>query len=146
MVEDTEYRKKIIRLMHTYIKVVHHLRGREGNPGLRSLQQEVRWRGYVMLPAAPTMAGGWQLHGNARKWLFEDLAILKTHYFIDPLVYWLLSKRIYGSMDLNIFFNGFMVFFTIPRPGRDLMDRALDLKPEVTQGCGFESQIWQEVL
>ncbi len=26
-----------------------------------------------------------------------------------------------------------------------LMDRALDLKPEVTQGCGFESQLWQEV-
>ncbi len=28
---------------------------------------------------------------------------------------------------------------------RGLMDRALDLKPEVTQGCGFESQLWQEV-
>ncbi len=26
-----------------------------------------------------------------------------------------------------------------------LMDRALDLKPEVTQGCGFESWLWQEV-
>ncbi len=25
------------------------------------------------------------------------------------------------------------------------MVRALDLKPEVTQGCGFESQLWQEV-
>ncbi len=25
------------------------------------------------------------------------------------------------------------------------MDRALDLKPEVTQGCGFESRVWQEV-
>ncbi len=25
------------------------------------------------------------------------------------------------------------------------MDRALDLKPEVTQGCGFESWLWQEV-
>ncbi len=25
------------------------------------------------------------------------------------------------------------------------MDRELDLKPEVTQGCGFESQLWQEV-
>ncbi len=25
------------------------------------------------------------------------------------------------------------------------MDRALDLKPEVTQGCGFESQLRQEV-
>ncbi len=29
--------------------------------------------------------------------------------------------------------------------GRGLMDRALDLKPEVTQGCGFESRLWQEV-
>ncbi len=28
---------------------------------------------------------------------------------------------------------------------RGLMDRALDLKPEVTQGCGFESRFWQEV-
>ncbi len=28
---------------------------------------------------------------------------------------------------------------------RGLMDRALDLKPEVTQGCGFESRLWQEV-
>ncbi len=28
---------------------------------------------------------------------------------------------------------------------RGLMDRALDLKPEVTQGCGFESQLRQEV-
>ncbi len=25
------------------------------------------------------------------------------------------------------------------------MDRALDLKPEVTQGCGFEYRLWQEV-
>ncbi len=25
------------------------------------------------------------------------------------------------------------------------MDRALDLKPEVTQGCGFESRFRQEV-
>ncbi len=25
------------------------------------------------------------------------------------------------------------------------MDRALDLKPEVTQGCGFESRLRQEV-
>ncbi len=28
---------------------------------------------------------------------------------------------------------------------RGLMDRALDLKPAVTQGCGFESRLWQEV-
>ncbi len=28
---------------------------------------------------------------------------------------------------------------------RGLMDRALDLKPEVTQGCGFESRLWKEV-
>ncbi len=28
---------------------------------------------------------------------------------------------------------------------RGLMDRALDLKPEVTQGCGFESRLLQEV-
>ncbi len=26
-----------------------------------------------------------------------------------------------------------------------LMDRALDLKPEVTQGCGFESRLRQKV-
>ncbi len=26
-----------------------------------------------------------------------------------------------------------------------LMDRALDLKPEVTQGCGFDSRLRQEV-
>ncbi len=25
------------------------------------------------------------------------------------------------------------------------MDRVLYLKPEVTQGCGFKSQLWQEV-
>ncbi len=28
---------------------------------------------------------------------------------------------------------------------RGLMARALDLKPGVTQGCGFESRLWQEV-
>ncbi len=28
---------------------------------------------------------------------------------------------------------------------RGLMDRVLDLKPEVTQGCGFESRLRQEV-
>ncbi len=28
---------------------------------------------------------------------------------------------------------------------RGLMDRALDLKPEVTQGCGFESRLRQEL-
>ncbi len=28
---------------------------------------------------------------------------------------------------------------------RGLMDRELDLKPEITQGCGFESRRWQEV-
>ncbi len=27
---------------------------------------------------------------------------------------------------------------------RGLMDRALDLKPEVTQGCGYKSRLWQE--
>ncbi len=26
-----------------------------------------------------------------------------------------------------------------------LMDRTLFLKPEITRGCGFESQLWQEV-
>ncbi len=26
-----------------------------------------------------------------------------------------------------------------------IMDRALDLKPEVTQGCGFESRLRQKV-
>ncbi len=26
-----------------------------------------------------------------------------------------------------------------------LMDRTLDLKPEITRGCGFESWLWQEV-
>ncbi len=31
------------------------------------------------------------------------------------------------------------------RGSRGLMDRALDLKPEVTQGCEFESRLWQEV-
>ncbi len=31
------------------------------------------------------------------------------------------------------------------RGSRGLMDRVLDLKPEVTQGCGFESLLWQEV-
>ncbi len=31
------------------------------------------------------------------------------------------------------------------RGSRGLMDRALDVKPEVTQGCGFESRLWQEV-
>ncbi len=35
----------------------------------------------------------------------------------------------------------------IIRPGAvvGLMDRALDLKPEVTQGCGFESRLQKEV-
>ncbi len=28
---------------------------------------------------------------------------------------------------------------------RGLMDRALDLKPEVTRGCGFESRLRQEL-
>ncbi len=31
------------------------------------------------------------------------------------------------------------------RGSRGLMVRALDLKPEVTQGCVFESWLWQEV-
>ncbi len=26
-----------------------------------------------------------------------------------------------------------------------LVDRVLDLKPDVTQGCGFESRLWQKV-
>ncbi len=30
------------------------------------------------------------------------------------------------------------------RGSRGLMDRALDLKPEVTQGCGFKFRLWQE--
>ncbi len=32
-----------------------------------------------------------------------------------------------------------------PSGSRGLLDRALDLKPEVTQGCGFESRLRQEV-
>ncbi len=35
--------------------------------------------------------------------------------------------------------------FQLRGGSRGLMDRALDLKPEVTQGCGFESRLWQEV-
>ncbi len=31
------------------------------------------------------------------------------------------------------------------RGSRGLMDRVLDLKHEVTQGCGIESRLWQEV-
>ncbi len=34
---------------------------------------------------------------------------------------------------------------SVTRLSRGLMDRALDLKPEVTQGCGFESRLRQEV-
>ncbi len=34
---------------------------------------------------------------------------------------------------------------SLPRAVVGLMDRALDLKPEVTQGCGFKSRLLQEV-
>ncbi len=34
-------------------------------------------------------------------------------------------------------------FFKLIWGSHGLMDRALDLKPEVTQGCGFESRLWQ---
>ncbi len=45
------------------------------------------------------------------------------------------SPRTSHSIDKPLFLGG----------SRGLMDRALDLKPEVTQGCGFESRLWQEV-
>ncbi len=38
-----------------------------------------------------------------------------------------------------------MMMMMMMTGSRGLMDRALDLKPEVTQGCGFESRLWQEV-
>ncbi len=38
-----------------------------------------------------------------------------------------------------------LLLFRIFQGSRGLMDRVLDLKPEVTQGCGFESRLWQEV-
>ncbi len=34
--------------------------------------------------------------------------------------------------------------YTFIRAVVGLMDRALDLKPEITQGCGFESRLRQE--
>ncbi len=34
---------------------------------------------------------------------------------------------------------------SLTRSSCGLMDRALDLKPEVTQSCGFKSRLWQEV-
>ncbi len=46
-----------------------------------------------------------------------------------------------------LFFYLRVVFFNcgINQGSRGLMDRALDLKPEVTHGCGFESRLQQEV-
>ncbi len=41
--------------------------------------------------------------------------------------------------------NVINTFFKLIWGSHGLMDRALDLKPEVTQGCGFESRLWQEV-
>ncbi len=38
-----------------------------------------------------------------------------------------------------------MASFPLYRLSRGLMDRVLDLKPAVTQGCWFESRLWQEV-
>ncbi len=41
--------------------------------------------------------------------------------------------------------EGVQAFTDILVDSLGLMDRALDLKPEVIQGCGFESRLWQEV-
>lgn len=52
--------KSLIRLMHKYIKMVHHLeilRETEEEPSPRSLQQGARWLGAVVVPEAPNTNG-----------------------------------------------------------------------------------------
>ncbi len=39
----------------------------------------------------------------------------------------------------------FSINIAYPLGSRGLVDRALDLKPEVTQGCGFDSRLQQQV-
>ncbi len=48
-----------------------------------------------------------------------------------------------GHFSTGSFFYAAMMFLNRAVVG--LMDRELDLKPEVTQGCGFESRLRQEV-
>ncbi len=45
------------------------------------------------------------------------------------------------TANISVLLNAFEMFCFL----FFVMDRALDLKPEVTQGCGFESRLWQEV-
>ncbi len=49
------------------------------------------------------------------------------------------NNMVHPTGDQNYQFNNTL------RAVVGLMDRALDLKPKVTQGCGFESRLWQEV-
>lgn len=83
MEKDTERFGRIIRIMHKYIIITHHLtnlRETETEPGPRSLQKVARWLGGVIRPLGPTPAVTEELNTGAQKWLMEGLNTLKNHY------------------------------------------------------------------
>ncbi len=66
-------------------------------------------------------------------------------FLIYPAVIKLRHKGEQKSFDSSQKAEDFISFLSFYRAVVGLMDRALDLKPEVTQGCGFESRLRQEV-
>ncbi len=83
-----------------------------------------------------------------------DICVHATNRKYIYIIYCISSrKRLMTATCLHCYFYLHIILFTkcynypvlFLWGGRGLMDRVLDSKPEITQGCGFESRLWQEV-
>ncbi len=83
-----------------------------------------------------------------------DICVHATNRKYIYIIYCISSrKRIMTATCLHCYFYLHIILFTkcynypvlFLWGGCGLMDRVLDSKPEITQGCGFESRLWQEV-
>ncbi|KAG9260799.1 hypothetical protein AMEX_G25721 [Astyanax mexicanus] len=83
MATEEEF-KRLIRIMHQYIKAHHHLLNVQISTGNTeeppSMVRTMRWLETVIKPATPTDRTETLLYGNARNWLHTTLHILEEHY------------------------------------------------------------------
>ncbi len=97
-----------------------------------------------MNPSRSPLMPSWDLSiilAGLQKGSFEPLDSVELKFLSLKTALLTALTSIKRVGDLQVFSVGYLQ----RRAVVGLMDRALDLKPEVTQGCGFESRLRQEV-
>lgn len=99
--EDSEKFKKLVRILHTYLKAHHHLGnikisdGTIHEPmGLRRVSNTLE---ATIRPANPNYHTQLMLTGNARNWLHNSLQILEDHYLTTIKE----TEKILGTLQLD---------------------------------------------